>query len=75
MIEICLNPDNETRGGETFRPLDTDARYCRQLYLGSDHLHFLSYLCFALCSTSEDQMAVKTAEKLLKVLKTNYMQS
>ena len=26
MVEICLNPENETLGGETFKPLDGDAR-------------------------------------------------
>ena len=26
MIEICLNPDNETLGGETFEGVDIDAR-------------------------------------------------
>ena len=24
MIEICINPDNETLGGETFENMDTD---------------------------------------------------
>ena len=27
MIEICLNPDNETLGGETFDAVDVDARF------------------------------------------------
>lgn len=26
MIEICLNPDNETLGGETFDAVDGDVR-------------------------------------------------
>lgn len=26
MIEICLNPDNETLGGETFEAVDGDGR-------------------------------------------------
>lgn len=26
MIEICLNPDNETLGGETFEAVDGDVR-------------------------------------------------
>ncbi|XP_006977219.1 tetratricopeptide repeat protein 21B isoform X1 [Peromyscus maniculatus bairdii] len=50
MIEICLNPDNETIGGEVFENLDGD--------LGS--------------STEKQesvQLAVRTAEKLLKELK------
>ncbi|XP_048342202.1 tetratricopeptide repeat protein 21B isoform X1 [Sphaerodactylus townsendi] len=50
MIEICLNPDNETVGGEVFENLDGDAD-----------------------SSSEKQesvqLAVRTAEKLLKELK------
>ena len=25
MIMICLNPDNETLGGETFKPLETES--------------------------------------------------
>lgn len=44
MVEICLNPENKTLGGETFKPSDEGST-------GSNH---------------EDQMAVKTAEKLLK---------
>ncbi|XP_062043519.1 tetratricopeptide repeat protein 21B [Lepus europaeus] len=50
MIEICLNPDNETIGGEVFENLDED--------LGN--------------STEKQecmQLAVRTAEKLLKELK------
>ncbi|XP_048201260.1 tetratricopeptide repeat protein 21B [Perognathus longimembris pacificus] len=50
MIEICLNPDNETIGGEVFENLDGD--------LGN--------------STEKQesvQLAVRTAEKLLKELK------
>ncbi|XP_059560213.1 tetratricopeptide repeat protein 21B isoform X2 [Myotis daubentonii] len=50
MIEICLNPDNETVGGEVFENLDRD--------LGN--------------STEKQesmQLAVRTAEKLLKELK------
>ncbi|XP_036998976.2 tetratricopeptide repeat protein 21B [Artibeus jamaicensis] len=50
MIEICLNPDNETVGGEVFENLDGD--------LGN--------------STEKQesvQLAVRTAEKLLKELK------
>ena len=27
MVEICLNPENETLGGETFKPLEGDTRY------------------------------------------------
>ncbi|EMP38709.1 Tetratricopeptide repeat protein 21B [Chelonia mydas] len=50
MIEICLNPDNETIGGEVFENLDGD--------IGN--------------STEKQesvQLAVRTAEKLLKELK------
>uniref|UniRef100_A0A8C9SZC8 Tetratricopeptide repeat domain 21B n=1 Tax=Scleropages formosus TaxID=113540 RepID=A0A8C9SZC8_SCLFO len=52
MIEICLNPDNETMGGEVFENLDGD--------MGS-------LLLFAL--ESSEQLAVRTAEKLLRELK------
>uniref|UniRef100_A0A8C2CMV6 Tetratricopeptide repeat domain 21B n=1 Tax=Cyprinus carpio TaxID=7962 RepID=A0A8C2CMV6_CYPCA len=47
MIEICLNPDNETIGGEVFENLDGD--------MG--------------CKQESEQLAVRTAEKLLKELK------
>ncbi|KAM5280322.1 tetratricopeptide repeat protein 21B [Ctenodactylus gundi] len=55
MIEICLNPDNETIGGEVFENLDGD--------LGN--------------STEKQesvQLAVRTAEKLLKELKPQTLQ-
>ncbi|KAM9669880.1 tetratricopeptide repeat protein 21B isoform 2-T2 [Dama dama] len=55
MIEICLNPDNETVGGEVFENLDAD--------LGN--------------STEKQesaQLAVRTAEKLLKELKPQTIQ-
>ncbi|XP_037379346.1 tetratricopeptide repeat protein 21B isoform X1 [Talpa occidentalis] len=55
MIEICLNPDNETIGGEVFENLDKD--------LGN--------------STEKQesvQLAVRTAEKLLKELKPQTVQ-
>ncbi|XP_012885344.1 PREDICTED: tetratricopeptide repeat protein 21B isoform X1 [Dipodomys ordii] len=55
MIEICLNPDNETIGGEVFENLDGD--------LGN--------------STEKQesvQLAVRTAEKLLKELKPHTAQ-
>ncbi|KAM9084618.1 tetratricopeptide repeat protein 21B isoform 2-T2 [Megaptera novaeangliae] len=55
MIEICLNPDNETVGGEVFENLDGD--------LGN--------------STEKQesvQLAVRTAEKLLKELKPQTVQ-
>lgn len=26
MVEICLNPDNETLGGETFEAMDMESR-------------------------------------------------
>ncbi|XP_053120307.1 tetratricopeptide repeat protein 21B isoform X2 [Hemicordylus capensis] len=50
MIEICLNPDNETVGGEVFENLnnDTDSSTEKQ---------------------ESVQLAVRTAEKLLKELK------
>lgn len=55
MIEICLNPDNETIGGEVFENLDGD--------LGS------------LTEKQESvQLAVQTAEKLLKELKPQTVQ-
>ncbi|XP_014668422.1 PREDICTED: tetratricopeptide repeat protein 21B-like [Priapulus caudatus] len=46
MIEICLNPDNNTIGGETFEGVDAD-----------------------LSSGDADQMALKTASKLIQELK------
>ncbi|XP_019409134.1 PREDICTED: tetratricopeptide repeat protein 21B [Crocodylus porosus] len=55
MIEICLNPDNETVGGEVFENLDGD--------IGN--------------STEKQesvQLAVRTAEKLLKELKPHTSQ-
>ncbi|KAM9306008.1 tetratricopeptide repeat protein 21B [Gastrophryne carolinensis] len=55
MIEICLNPDNDTVGGEVFDNLDGD--------LGN--------------STEKQesvQLAVRTAEKLLKELKPQTLQ-
>ncbi|XP_040296219.1 tetratricopeptide repeat protein 21B [Bufo bufo] len=55
MIEICLNPDNETVGGEVFDNLDGD--------MGN--------------STEKQesvQLAVRTAEKLLKELKPQTLQ-
>ncbi|XP_009698481.1 PREDICTED: tetratricopeptide repeat protein 21B-like [Cariama cristata] len=55
MIEICLNPDNETMGGEVFENLDTD--------IGN--------------STEKQesvQLAVRTAENLLKELKPQTIQ-
>ncbi|OXB69269.1 hypothetical protein ASZ78_011389 [Callipepla squamata] len=55
MIEICLNPDNETMGGEVFENLDAD--------IGN--------------STEKQesvQLAVRTAENLLKELKPQTIQ-
>uniref|UniRef100_A0A669QCM8 Tetratricopeptide repeat protein 21B n=1 Tax=Phasianus colchicus TaxID=9054 RepID=A0A669QCM8_PHACC len=55
MIEICLNPDNETIGGEVFENLDAD--------IGN--------------STEKQesvQLAVRTAENLLKELKPQTIQ-
>lgn len=34
MIEICLNPDNETLGGETFDAVDGDVRLIFSFYKG-----------------------------------------
>ncbi|CAH1774388.1 unnamed protein product [Owenia fusiformis] len=48
MIEICLNPDNDTIGGEVFESTDSE---------GSSE------------KNDSEQLAVKTAEKLLKELK------
>ncbi|KAL0626088.1 Tetratricopeptide repeat protein 21B, partial [Plecturocebus cupreus] len=55
MIEICLNPDNETIGGEVFENLDGD--------LGNSTERQESV-----------QLAVRTAEKLLKELKPQTIQ-
>ncbi|XP_054978983.1 tetratricopeptide repeat protein 21B [Sorex araneus] len=55
MIEICLNPDNETIGGEVFENLDGD--------LGNSSEKQESV-----------QLAVRTAEKLLKELKPQTVQ-
>ncbi|XP_045636505.1 tetratricopeptide repeat protein 21B isoform X5 [Ursus americanus] len=55
MIEICLNPDNETVGGEVFENLDGD--------LGNSSEKQESV-----------QLAVRTAEKLLKELKPQTIQ-
>uniref|UniRef100_A0A668AXT2 Tetratricopeptide repeat domain 21B n=1 Tax=Myripristis murdjan TaxID=586833 RepID=A0A668AXT2_9TELE len=48
MIEICLNPDNDTIGGEVFENLDESISLLKQ---------------------ESEQLAVRTAEKLLKELK------
>ncbi|KAL7991671.1 hypothetical protein Chor_015927 [Crotalus horridus] len=50
MIEICLNPDNETIGGEVFEHLDGDTDSSTE-------------------KQESVQLAVRTAEKLLKELK------
>ncbi|KAK3569226.1 hypothetical protein QTP86_026513 [Hemibagrus guttatus] len=50
MIEICLNPDNETMGGEVFENLDGDMGNSTE-------------------KQESEQLAVRTAEKLLKELK------
>uniref|UniRef100_A0A6J0TFY9 Tetratricopeptide repeat protein 21B n=1 Tax=Pogona vitticeps TaxID=103695 RepID=A0A6J0TFY9_9SAUR len=50
MIEICLNPDNETVGGEVFEHLDGDTDISTE-------------------KQESVQLAVRTAEKLLKELK------
>lgn len=48
MIEICLNPDNDTLGGETFQSVD-------------EELHKDT------SSRDTQEMAIRTADKLLKV--------
>ena len=48
MIEICLNPDNTTLGGEVFESVDSDV---------------------AAESRDSQEMALRTADKLLKELK------
>ncbi|XP_072020597.1 tetratricopeptide repeat protein 21B-like isoform X2 [Amphiura filiformis] len=50
MIEICINPDNETLGGETFENMDTDTVSAAE-------------------KADSEQVAVRTAEKLVKELK------
>lgn len=50
MIEICLNPDNDTMGGEVFENLDGDMGNSTE-------------------KQESEQLAVRTAEKLLKELK------
>ncbi|KAL4636202.1 tetratricopeptide repeat protein 21B [Arapaima gigas] len=50
MIEICLNPDNETMGGEVFENLDGDMGNSTE-------------------KQESEQLAVRTAEKLLRELK------
>ncbi|KAM4626732.1 tetratricopeptide repeat protein 21B [Discoglossus pictus] len=55
MIEICLNPDNETVGGEVFENLDGDVGNSTE-------------------KQESVQLAVRTAEKLLKELKPQTLQ-
>ncbi|XP_029461519.1 tetratricopeptide repeat protein 21B isoform X2 [Rhinatrema bivittatum] len=55
MIEICLNPDNETVGGEVFENLDGDINNSTE-------------------KQESVQLAVRTAEKLLKELKPQTVQ-
>ncbi|XP_043931290.1 tetratricopeptide repeat protein 21B [Protopterus annectens] len=55
MIEICLNPDNDTIGGELFENIDGDIG-------NSTEKH------------ESEQLAVRTAEKLLKELKPQTVQ-
>lgn len=50
MIEICLNPDNDTMGGEVFENLDGEMGNSTE-------------------KQESEQLAVRTAEKLLKELK------
>ncbi|XP_078408432.1 tetratricopeptide repeat protein 21B isoform X2 [Cetorhinus maximus] len=55
MIEICMNPDNDTIGGEVFENLDGDVRNSTE-------------------KQESEQLAVMTAEKLLKELKPQTIQ-
>ncbi|GCC22011.1 hypothetical protein chiPu_0000395 [Chiloscyllium punctatum] len=55
MIEICMNPDNDTIGGEVFENLDGDMRNSTE-------------------KQESEQLAVMTAEKLLKELKPQTIQ-
>uniref|UniRef100_A0A8D0FX90 Tetratricopeptide repeat protein 21B n=1 Tax=Strix occidentalis caurina TaxID=311401 RepID=A0A8D0FX90_STROC len=55
MIEICLNPDNETVGGEVFENLDADTGNSTE-------------------KQESVQLAVRTAENLLKELKPQTIQ-
>ncbi|XP_064019914.1 tetratricopeptide repeat protein 21B isoform X2 [Pogoniulus pusillus] len=55
MIEICLNPDNETMGGEVFENLDADTGNSTE-------------------KQESVQLAVRTAENLLKELKPQTIQ-
>ncbi|XP_032880066.1 tetratricopeptide repeat protein 21B isoform X1 [Amblyraja radiata] len=55
MIEICMNPDNDTIGGEVFENLDADVRNSTE-------------------KQESEQLAVMTAEKLLKELKPQTIQ-
>uniref|UniRef100_A0A8C6YVJ4 Tetratricopeptide repeat domain 21B n=1 Tax=Nothoprocta perdicaria TaxID=30464 RepID=A0A8C6YVJ4_NOTPE len=55
MIEICLNPDNETVGGEVFENLDADISNSTE-------------------KQESVQLAVRTAENLLKELKPQTVQ-
>ncbi|XP_074652535.1 tetratricopeptide repeat protein 21B-like [Tubulanus polymorphus] len=50
MIEICLNPDNETIGGEVFESVDNDSGSAAE-------------------KADSEQLAVRTADKLLKELR------
>ncbi|XP_064595299.1 tetratricopeptide repeat protein 21B-like isoform X2 [Liolophura sinensis] len=53
MIEICLNPDNETIGGEVFESVEGDS----SSQMDRD-------------KADSEQMAVRTAEKLLREIKS-----
>ncbi|XP_047136983.1 tetratricopeptide repeat protein 21B isoform X1 [Hydra vulgaris] len=50
MVEICINPDSELLGGETFESVDNGAKQTEKV--------------------DSDQMALKTAEKLLSEIKS-----
>ncbi|KAB0404321.1 hypothetical protein E2I00_009378 [Balaenoptera physalus] len=78
MIEICLNPDNETVGGEVFENLDGDLGSMHAIYLvGKTESEAVQSATKQNNSTEKQesvQLAVRTAEKLLKELKPQTVQ-
>lgn len=70
MVEICLNPENETLGGETFKPLEGEAGYVHFCIITSIIIIMIFDMsCIHTLvnnSSAEDQLAIRTAEKLLK---------
>ena len=69
MVEICLNPENETLGGETFKPLGGDTRYTPVNTQSLLMIQFRLYFVYMCTSSPEDQLAMRTAEKLLKEIR------